>query len=141
MRQYESMISVLKYAFSKSGPKVMVPWLARPSEAEPTAPLVPWIRMPVPISSVLPASLDLGTGRTSSVGDVVEAIRELTGATVAAHYGAVPARKNDADVADADATAAVLGWRAGIGLRDGLRATIDWHARRGAPTRPHARDA
>jgi nucleoside-diphosphate-sugar epimerase len=90
---------------------------------------------------VLPASLDLGTGRTSSVGDVVEAIRELTGATVAAHYGAVPARKNDADVADADATAAVLGWRAGIGLRDGLRATIDWHARRGAPTRPHARDA
>ena len=41
---------------------LMVPWLARPSEAEPTTPLlVPWIRTPAPISNVLPALLERTT--------------------------------------------------------------------------------
>ena len=41
---------------------LMVPWLARPSEAEPTTPLlVPWIRMPAPISNMLPALLERTT--------------------------------------------------------------------------------
>ncbi len=73
-------------------------------------------------------SLDLGTGQTHTVRDVVERVWTMTSAQGRMSPGALPYRPGVAMhlVADAERTARLTGWRARVGLEEGLRCTIDW---------------
>jgi UDP-glucose 4-epimerase len=71
-------------------------------------------------------SLDLGTGRVHTLREVVERIWTMTRAQGHILPGALPYRSGDVMhlVADADRTARLTGWRAMVGLEEGLRRTI-----------------
>jgi nucleoside-diphosphate-sugar epimerase len=73
-------------------------------------------------------SLDLGTGQVTMVREVVERIWAMTGAGGRILVGALPYRPGAVMclVASADRTARLTGWRAQVGLDEGLRRTIDW---------------
>jgi nucleoside-diphosphate-sugar epimerase len=67
-----------------------------------------------------------------TIRDVVEKIRGLVGARAAARFGAIPERPLDrAPLADVDATAAGLGWRARTSLDEGLEKTVAWYRDQG----------
>ena len=59
--------------------------------------------------------------------DVIALIWKLTQAQGHVLHGALPYRPGEVmhSVADADRTARLTGWRAGVGLEDGLRRTIE----------------
>ena len=82
-------------------------------------------------------SLDLGTGQVHTLRRVVERIWTITRAQGRVLPGALPYRPGDVMhlAADADRTARLTGWRAGVGLDQGLRRTIEI---KGAT--PHDRD-
>ncbi len=71
-------------------------------------------------------SLDLGTGQPHSVRDVVDRIWALTGARGHILAGALPYRPGVAMrlIADTERTARLTGWRARVGLEEGLRRTV-----------------
>ncbi len=71
-------------------------------------------------------SLDLGTGLATPVRQVVERIFALTGSAGRPRIGALPYRPGLVWelVANAERTARLTGWRAKVGLDEGLRATI-----------------
>ncbi len=73
-------------------------------------------------------SLDLGTGQAYAVREVIERVWAMTGATGQIRAGALPYRPGEVMhlAADADRTARLTGWRAKIGLEEGLRRTVDW---------------
>ncbi|HID89823.1 MAG TPA: NAD-dependent epimerase/dehydratase family protein, partial [Anaerolineae bacterium] len=73
-------------------------------------------------------SLDLGTGQAYAVREVVERIWAMAKATGRIRAGALPYRPGEVMylAADADRTARLTGWRAEIGLDEGLRQTIEW---------------
>ena len=73
-------------------------------------------------------SLDLGTGQAHTVRQVVERIWAMTGARGHILPGALPYRTGEVMrlAADADRTARLTGWRARVGLEEGLERTIDW---------------
>jgi nucleoside-diphosphate-sugar epimerase len=59
------------------------------------------------------------------VKEIVAALGPTAGAP---QLGAVPVRPLEQDVSpDIEGTAAVLGWRAGIALDEGIRRTVAWH--------------
>ena len=67
----------------------------------------------------------IGTGRLHSVRDVVERLVALHGRDVDASFGAVPDRPHErAAAADAASTMAAIGWRARVGLDEGLERTL-----------------
>ncbi|MBB0228235.1 NAD-dependent epimerase/dehydratase family protein [Streptomyces calidiresistens] len=70
--------------------------------------------------------LNIGTGNTASVNEVVSMTAELTGLHPAVEYGA--AREGDAPSTSADVSRARsrLGFTALTGLREGLTTQIDW---------------
>jgi UDP-glucose 4-epimerase len=71
--------------------------------------------------------VEIGTGRATSVGEVAARLTARM-AGVAPEMGALPDRANEADiVANVDETARRIGWRAKVGLDEGLRRTIDWY--------------
>jgi UDP-glucose 4-epimerase len=71
--------------------------------------------------------VDLASGRMASVADVVSQIFAIAGAPLPA-FGAEPDRAlerlREPDVGRAFA---LTGWRAKIGLEEGLRRTVDWY--------------
>lgn len=71
-------------------------------------------------------SIDLGTGQTHTVRQVVECIWELTGARGRILAGALPYRPGEVMhlAADAGRTAHLIGWQARVPLEEGLRRTI-----------------
>ena len=71
-------------------------------------------------------SLDLGTGKTRPIREVVKCIWEMTGGTGQVRLGAFPCRPAEVMVsaADAERTARLTGWRASTSLQDGLRRTV-----------------
>lgn len=73
-------------------------------------------------------SLDLGTGQVHAVRHVVERVWAMTGARGRILAGDLPYRPGAVMrlVADADRAARLTGWRARVGLEEGLRRTIDW---------------
>jgi nucleoside-diphosphate-sugar epimerase len=77
-------------------------------------------------SSDVEGGVDVGTGEGRSLADVGTAIGaitdrpELVGTMTEAHDLAFSA------IADPDPLAAATGWRAGITVEDGLRATVSW---------------
>jgi len=72
-------------------------------------------------------SLDLGTGRAHTVRQVVDRIWAMTGAQGRILAGALPYRPGEVMrlAADADRMARLTGWRARVGLEEGLRRTIE----------------
>jgi len=72
-------------------------------------------------------SLDLGTGQAHTLRQVVEYVWAMTGAQGQMLPGALPYRPGDVMhlVADADRTARLTGWRARVGLEQGLNRTIE----------------
>jgi nucleoside-diphosphate-sugar epimerase len=72
-------------------------------------------------------SLDLGTGIAHPIHRVVERVWRLTGGVGQIRPGALPYRPGEvmSMVADADRTTRLIGWRARMGLTEGLRRTID----------------
>ena len=78
-------------------------------------------------------TLDVGHGVQTSVREIVEAIVELVGPVAGRPlFGTLPARACEQDVRpDVDETARVLGWRASIGLDEGLRRTVAWYRKLG----------
>lgn len=74
-------------------------------------------------------SVDVGTGALTSVREVAERLRRLTGTENAPQFGALPARPLErAPRADAERTERLTGWRARIGLDEGLRRTVEAYA-------------
>jgi len=73
------------------------------------------------------ASLDIGTGKAHSIRSVVELIWRQADARGNTLPGALPTRPGEAVhlVADAFRTAELTGWRARVGIEEGIRQTID----------------
>jgi nucleoside-diphosphate-sugar epimerase len=72
--------------------------------------------------------INIGTGVQSPIKHVADLILRHTGARVACHWGAMPARIWDAKtwVADCTKSARLLGWRPLTTLSEGLERTIAW---------------
>jgi UDP-glucose 4-epimerase len=76
-------------------------------------------------------TLDLGSGRTASIRDVVMRVAALVGSRVAPLFGARPDRPvQGTRVADAAGALAALGWGPRTGLDEGLARTVPWFRRR-----------
>jgi nucleoside-diphosphate-sugar epimerase len=73
-------------------------------------------------------TIDIGSGELATVNEIVAAIvREVGPSAGRPVFGKVPVRPLEQHiVADVEATAAVLGWRATTRLEDGLRRTVEW---------------
>jgi nucleoside-diphosphate-sugar epimerase len=75
-------------------------------------------------------TFDLGTGRLTSVRDVVERLRDLTDPDVVPGFGELSDRpREQVRRADVDLSESVLGWRATTSLDDGLAQTVAWYRR------------
>jgi UDP-glucose 4-epimerase len=78
-------------------------------------------------SDVEGLSLDLGTGVARPVRQVVEQAWKLAGGSGRVLAGALPYRPGEVMrlMADAERTEGLIGWRARVGLEEGLRRTVD----------------
>ena len=74
------------------------------------------------------ATIDIGTGRLTTLRSVVERLVAMVDPTIEPAFGAVPDRPlTVAYAADTAATATMLDWRATTSLDSGLRTTVDWY--------------
>lgn len=74
-------------------------------------------------------TVDVGSGRLVSVGEVVETIARIAGVGVTPHQGTSDRPLEGESVAD-PASAAAIGWRPRTSLEEGLRRTVEWHRER-----------
>jgi UDP-glucose 4-epimerase len=76
------------------------------------------------------ATIQLGTGRTVSVGDVVELCRKVTGssAEIVTEHARIRPEGSEVQILLSDPTRAneVLGWAPTVSLEEGLTRTADW---------------
>jgi nucleoside-diphosphate-sugar epimerase len=73
-------------------------------------------------------TLDVGRGEAVRIRDVVQRLVRLVDPSIVPRYGAQPDRFDSrARVADVEATAAALDWRARTSLDHGLALTVDWY--------------
>jgi UDP-glucose 4-epimerase len=76
-------------------------------------------------------TIDLGTGKLSTIREVVKLIVNRIDRRVDPIFGAIPDRINEQiRVANAADSYAQLGWRTTTSLEEGLKSTIDWYADR-----------
>jgi UDP-glucose 4-epimerase len=81
------------------------------------------------VESIDAFSVDIGTGRLTSIRSVVELLIEMIDPSVRPCFGARADPPLEIGyAADADRSLRQLGWRAGVCLEDGLRRTLDWFA-------------
>jgi len=73
-----------------------------------------------------PRVFNLGSGRGTSLKELVAEIEKLLGKPVKVNYSAARALDVPVNVLDASAAAQHLGWRASTPLAEGLRRTYDW---------------
>jgi dTDP-glucose 4,6-dehydratase len=75
-----------------------------------------------------PGPVNLGNPHELTVGEIAEAVRDLTGSHSTVQY--VPAAVDDPHrrCPDISLAGAVLGWTPDVDLSDGLRRTLDWFA-------------
>jgi nucleoside-diphosphate-sugar epimerase len=73
-------------------------------------------------------TIEIGTGRSIGVREVVEKVYQLIGRSGKPIVGALPDRPGEVEVqqANSEATASILNWRASTSIDDGLKATIQW---------------
>jgi dolichol-phosphate mannosyltransferase len=71
---------------------------------------------------------NIGTGIQTTLGRLVEIVREQFGITSEPRWGSMPDRDWDTDVwiADPSESRATLGWKPGLDLEDGLAAFASW---------------
>jgi UDP-glucose 4-epimerase len=73
-------------------------------------------------------TLDIGTGKLTSVADVARGLRDIINPSGKLGFGSLPDRINETDrVADVKRTAALTGWRPRYELAEGLHRTVDWY--------------
>lgn len=76
-------------------------------------------------------TLDLGTGRLTSVGEIATRIKDIVAPSAGLAFGATPDRLNETELAaDVARSAALAGWRADVSLDEGLRRTVEWYKAR-----------
>jgi nucleoside-diphosphate-sugar epimerase len=74
------------------------------------------------------ATLDLGTGRLTSVRMVIEEVVSIVGNGIEPAFGALPDRPAENEIAaDTGPAASQLGWQATTPLKEGLRKTVEWY--------------
>lgn len=73
-----------------------------------------------------PRVFNLGSGRGTSLKELVAEIEKLVGHPVKVNYSAARPLDVPVNVLDATAAAKHLGWRAGTPLAEGLRRTYEW---------------
>jgi len=74
------------------------------------------------------ASIQFGTGRSSSVKEVITNIFELMKVGASPVFGKIEDRKHETTlVADVAATKALIGWEANTSLKEGLKKTVAWY--------------
>lgn len=77
-------------------------------------------------------TLDVGSGRLTSIRTVVEQITDLINPQIKPHFGALKDRPSEQiRVADTKTTSNLTGWKPTIPLDEGLKRTIDWYRKRG----------
>jgi len=82
-------------------------------------------------------TLDLGSGTTTTIGEVVARLVTLTDPSIRPEFGALPERPSeDHRVADVRTSSAHLGWQPSIALDEGLRRTVDWYRSQPSSTDP-----
>ncbi len=82
-------------------------------------------------------TFDVGSGLPVDIRQTVEMLRQVVGADVLPRYGAIEDRPLDsARIADVRDAAELLGWRATVGLQDGLSRTVEWYRDRADPPPP-----
>jgi nucleoside-diphosphate-sugar epimerase len=101
--------------------------------------LVDWVYIDDVVEALMAAAvaegmeghtLDVGSGQLVAVREVVEELGRLVNPKVLPRFGAIPERAlEQVRVADADATAELLGWRARTPLKEGLAKTVDFYRR------------
>ena len=76
------------------------------------------------------AVYNVGSGRQTTLRELVGVAREVFGLDAEPKWGAFPDRRWDTDrwIADSSRAAEELGWRATVSLGRGLAATRDWMA-------------
>ncbi|WP_167530452.1 NAD-dependent epimerase/dehydratase family protein [Microbispora hainanensis] len=75
--------------------------------------------------------LDIGTGVLTSVRETAEMLFHISGTALRPRFGTVADRPLDvAQTADVGPAAEILGWKASVGLEEGLRRTLAWYAER-----------
>ena len=73
-------------------------------------------------------SVDVGTGRLTSIRDIIDQVLAILDSRVAAQYGAVADRPLERPHAAAiDDTMQLIGWRSTTPLHEGLSRTIAWY--------------
>ncbi len=88
-----------------------------------------------PPAEIATQGVEIGTGRSSSVREVVERLAELHAQGIVPHFGARPDRAHECvRPVDAERARRSIGWRARIGLADGLAQT--WRAETGGDGTP-----
>jgi nucleoside-diphosphate-sugar epimerase len=80
---------------------------------------------------------NVGSGRQTTVADVVEAARRLLDLDVEPEWGSMPDRRWDTEtwVANAQRIRDELGWEARISLEEGLTRTLEWLTTKAPPER------
>jgi nucleoside-diphosphate-sugar epimerase len=74
--------------------------------------------------------LDVGSGTTVTIRELVGKIAMMVNPRIEPIFGALPDRPLEtSNVADVRRTEEILGWRAVTTLDEGLRMTVDWLAR------------
>lgn len=101
--------------------------------------LVDWIYVGDVVEGLLAAALatdldgctvELGSGKLTSIRSVVEKIEQLVGSNAKPIFGALPDRAMEQTrMADTNTTYARLGWKPVISLDEGLKRTIEWYKR------------
>jgi UDP-glucose 4-epimerase len=79
-------------------------------------------------------TVQLGTGREVSIGQLFELLRGIVGGDAVVVEAADRLRPDASEVllllSDPDKAGSLLGWRPTVSLEDGLRRTVDWFAAR-----------
>ena len=84
-------------------------------------------------------SVDLGSGTTVAIRDLVEKLRRMVNPHAAVEFGTVPARVEQPRVADVATTTALTGWRPRVSLDAGLELTVQaCYGSAGTPSHGHA---
>jgi nucleoside-diphosphate-sugar epimerase len=120
-----------------------------PLTVESTARALDWIHVDDVVAGLVASGevagiagreIDLGTGRLTTVRDVVESLRALCAPEARLAYAAASSRGPEVSrCADLAATRALLGWQPAITLADGLRAWVaHWRTRRAPASRAGA---
>ena len=73
-------------------------------------------------------TIDIGSGMLVSAKRIVEQLVEMVNPRISPKFGAVPERPMEqVRVANIAETAATLGWKPRMPLREGLQRTVDWY--------------